>query len=98
MASWPTEHPDILTIRYEDFLGNEISAFGRIFEHYGLSALERRLGLWLARRHALSRRGGDPHIRNPSSGQWREHFTPRVRQVFDERYGELIRRLGYPEG
>ncbi|MCG8458558.1 MAG: sulfotransferase domain-containing protein, partial [Holophagales bacterium] len=70
MARWPAEHPHVLTLRYEDILGNEITAFRRIFEHYGLSHLESGLGTFFARRHALGRRRKDPHIRNPSSGQW----------------------------
>ena len=61
-----------------------------------LSTIERRLGEWFAKRYSLRRRGGDPHIRNPSSGQWRQFFTPRVRRAFDARYAGLVQQLGYP--
>ncbi len=98
MAAWP-DHPDIRTYRYEDILGNEAAVFLELFEHYGFGPLERRLGRFFCRRYSLrklGKRGADPHIRNPVSGQWREHFTPRVRRAFDERYAGLVDKLGYP--
>jgi hypothetical protein len=96
MAVWPSEHPDIVTFRYEDVVGDETAVFRELFEFYGLSPLERRLGAWFARRYSLRRRGRDAHVRDPASGQWRKHFTPRVRQAFDTSYAGLVRQLGYP--
>ena len=96
MAGWPAEHPDIVTYRYEDIVGNEATVFRELFDFYGLSPLERALGSWFANRYSMRKRAGDPHIRNPTSGQWRQHFTPRVRQAFDARHGGLIAQLGYP--
>jgi hypothetical protein len=97
MERWPDRHPDILTLRYEEMIGNEVQAFRRLFEFYGLGPIERRIGLWFASRYSLKKRSKDPHVRNPVSGQWREHFTPRVRRAFESRYAHLIGRLGYPE-
>jgi len=96
MAQWPTEHPDIVTFRYEDVVADGPAVFRDLLEFYGLSPMERGLGGWFARRYALGGRNSDPHIRNPASGQWRKHFTPRVQQAFDAKYAELIRQLGYP--
>lgn len=96
MAAWPRRHPDIVTYRYEDILGNETQVFDELFAFYGLSTLQRALGRHFVKRYSFRRLAPDPHVRNPSSGQWRQHFTPRVRQVFDRRYGALIRQLGYP--
>ena len=96
MAEWPDRHPDIVTYRYEDIVGNEPSVFRSLFEFYGLSAIERRLANFFANRYSIGRRAKDPHIRNPTSGQWRKHFTPRVSQAFDDQHAGLIRELGYP--
>lgn len=96
MAGWPEQHPDIITFRYEEILGDEARVFKRLFAFYGLSALERALGSFFARRYALRRMTADVHVRNPASGQWREHFTPRVRAAFDARYAGLVKQLGYP--
>jgi hypothetical protein len=59
--------------------------------------LERRLGMFFADRHSLARRQArDRHIRNPTSGQWRRHFTPRVKAAFDVEWAGLLAQLGYP--
>lgn len=96
MARWPADHPDIATYRYEDIVDDGPAVFRQLFAFYGLSPLERMLGNVLAHRYALGRRTADPHIRNPASGQWRQHFTPRVKEAFDSHYAGLIRQLGYP--
>lgn len=96
MAQWPTSHPDILTFRYEEILGNETDVFRQIFELYGLTPLERALGLRFAKKYSLRKIAADSHVRDPSSGQWRKHFTPRVRQAFDAQYAGLVKQLGYP--
>lgn len=95
MARWPAGHPDIATWRYEDIVGRERVVFRELFAFYGLTFLERGLGLRFAARYALRRRAGDPHVRNPASGQWRQHFTPRIEEAFTARYGGLLQRLGY---
>lgn len=98
MGAWPEHHPDVLLLRYEDVLGRELDAFDRLFEHYGLSPMERRLGRYFAGRHSLARRRpDDAHIRNPSSGQWKKHFTPRVREAFNDQWAHLITRYGYEQ-
>lgn len=96
MTGWPAEHPDILVYRYEDVVGNEVAVFRELFAFYGLSPLERRLGIGFARHFSVRRRAADPHVRDPAVGQWRKYFTPRVRRAFDARYSGLVRLLGYP--
>lgn len=96
MAQWPTEHPKIATYRYEDIVGAEAAVFRELFAFYGFSPLERGLGNWFVKRYSLGRRRADPHVRNPASGQWRKHFTPRVRQAFNARHAGLLEQLGYP--
>ena len=96
MARWPSRHPGIVVYRYEDIVGKEDRAFQQIFRHYGLSPVERGLGRLFARRYSIRKKRADPHVRNPAPGQWRKHFTPRVRRAFDAEYAALIQQLGYP--
>jgi hypothetical protein len=96
MAAWPASHPDIITFRYEDIIGNETPVFGEIFDFYGLSPVARTLGGFFARRYSIRRLSSDAHVRNPAAGQWRQHFTPRVRQAFDAEFASLVKQLGYP--
>ncbi len=96
MANWPSQHPDIVTYRYEEILGDEARVFDELFTFYDLSSLERTLGHWFVKRYSFRKIASDPHVRNPASGQWRKHFTPRVKQAFDTRYAGLVEQLGYP--
>jgi hypothetical protein len=96
MAAWPERHPDVVTYRYEEVVGDEARVFGEIFDFYGLSRVERSLGSWFVRRYSIRRMQADSHVRDPASGQWRKHFTPRVREAFDARHAGLVERLGYP--
>ena len=106
MAQWPQEDARVLQIQYEDVLKDPVHCFDRIFQWYGLSDVERRSGRWWAQRHALkpqAQRHGkamanrDTHIRNPSPGQWREHFSGRLQSAFEAQHPGLLDRLGYAE-
>ena len=96
MADWPARHTDIVTYRYEDIVGDEARVFSELFAFYGLSPIERALCSWFVERYSIARMAADAHVRNPASGQWRQHFTPRVRQAFDAKYAGLVKLLGYP--
>lgn len=99
MRSWPSDHPDIRTFRYEDILGNERRIFEDAYAFYGASSLTRKGAGRLAVRYSAARRASKTdHIRNPKPAQWREVFTATVLEEFNRRYGDLLGRLGYPEG
>lgn len=95
MAAWPESHPDIITFRYEEILGNESWVFAELARFLRFGPLERTLIHAFARRYSIRRQRADSHVRNPTSGQWRKHFTPRVRQAFENRHAGLIEQLGY---
>ena len=84
-----------MTIRYEDLLTNEGTTFEALFKFYGFSWVRRCVGVHAARKLSASNQDSRPHIRDPSTGQWKKHFTPRIKRYFDERYGDLVERLGY---
>lgn len=95
MRAWPEGHPDIVTHRYEQIVGREVEVFRALFRFYGLSFVQRIVGGWLAKRYSFKKIASDPHVRDPASGQWRNHFTPRVRSAFEARHPGLIEHLGY---
>jgi hypothetical protein len=35
------------------------------------------------------------HLRSGRPGEWRRHFSPRVADAFEKRFGDGLRRLGY---
>ena len=87
--------PRIRVFKYEEILGHEAEVFGEIFAFYELPWLERRAAMWLARYYAAPNRAGDRHVRDPSPGQWRSHFTPAVLEAFERQHGDLLELLGY---
>ena len=97
MREWPTDDPRIRVWRYEDILGNERRALGEVAAHYRLAwplrALIQRNAVRFDAAHAVAEKSS--HVRNPTSGQWREVFTPRVEREFTERWGDLLTRYGY---
>lgn len=96
MLGWPVEDHRIKLFRYEDVLGKELAVFGEMLKFYGLSFVERWLGLFLARKFsAKQQKGRIEHIRNPTSGQWRERFTPRLKEYFNEKYTPVLEQYGY---
>ncbi|HAA13463.1 MAG TPA: hypothetical protein DCE41_17940 [Cytophagales bacterium] len=97
MLEW-TEDERIKLFKYEDVLGQEATTFDAIFRHYEVPAYQRQLGVAIARQFALSgRKRIKTHIRNPQPNQWKEHFTPRVKEVFYDQYLPLLHHVGYLE-
>lgn len=96
MMDWPMGDPRIKTYKYEDLIGNEKDVFKDILKFYGVTWLESRLASILAEQFSANKQKGKTrHIRNARSSQWREHFTPRVQDYFERKYGELLERYDY---
>lgn len=92
-----------MLVRYEDLVGADAHAvFSRIFKHFDIAlpddVLSELLGAYSFRR--LS--GRDPgtedkssHLRSGRAGDWKNHFTPVVRERVEEELGDLIAQMGY---
>lgn len=100
MGRWPYEDARVLELRFEDMVGHEREHFAKIFQWYGLPDEHMDTALEIAESLSLkklpSNAEGLKHARKGSRfGQWREFFTPRITEVFKERHGETLIRLGY---
>lgn len=107
MRQWPTDDPRVQLVRYEDMIGNELDTFEKVFDHFEIDALEKRIGMFFADYYSAERQikrmnkkriklnPWAKHIRNPKSGQWRDHFTDKSLGYFNEHYGDLIDLYGY---
>lgn len=98
MLDWDYDSSPLTELRYEDLVtpsGSEVLAGAaeawpipdrdrvllvRAFEHYSAFGGAHR------------RRA---HVRDPRSGQWEEHFTPRVSDAFDAAFPDAVAKLGY---
>ena len=97
MLAWPEDGPRIRTYRYEGIMGREAQTFYDILRFYGFSRVDAlRAGYYGHKLSAKNRSGKTAHIRNPTSGQWEKHFTPKVAQKFNALYSDLLKKLDYP--
>lgn len=106
MARWDREQPEFIEVRYEDLIADEATWFDRIFRHYGFHDAAVADALDLVVRNSFSRVVGRPvgqeerghHLRSGRPGEWREHFGPAHRELFNELVGEELIALGYEAG
>jgi lipopolysaccharide transport system ATP-binding protein len=91
-------------IRYEDLIENDLAMFGELLiEQCGLPLSEEQLrGVVLANRferYTGGRARGEEdqghHFRKGVAGDWKNHFTERVKAAFKARYGGLLVATGY---
>lgn len=97
MLDW-VPHEGISETRYDELVGEgAIDAFEAAVDSWPIPAHERRLLVDLFRYFSLGGAGAmsNKHIRNASSGQWREQFTPAVVERFDDVFPDAVERLGY---
>lgn len=96
MVRWNYHDARFCEFSYEELISEDASRvfLGKISNRFPQSYTNLIGALFemFAHNGALAKRR---HIRNPSSGQWRKHFTPRVSDAFNERFGEDLVRLGY---
>jgi hypothetical protein len=101
MLDWDYDNPSILEMNYEKVFGNEKESFYKLFKHYGLDSTAIDLGLQLVNKYSfenqmkLGHTGEKRHLSKGSNGQWKEYFSPALKNIFKERYQGLILKLGY---
>ena len=95
-ADWLAQ-PDVCCVRYEQLRGeNTAATVERIVDHYAnrLSQPIDREAIVRAALAAVKPERSHTY-RSGLTDAWREAFTPRVAQAFDEVAGGLLERLGY---
>ncbi|MEM6728206.1 MAG: sulfotransferase domain-containing protein [Pseudomonadota bacterium] len=98
LREWPEDDPRIRTYRYEDILGDEEGIFGDIFSFMEFGWPGRAAGLSYVRRHASERKAARrDHIRDATSGQWRDVLPQDVIDAMARDFGDVLERYGYPE-
>lgn len=96
MKEWPTQDPRVKLFVYEEIIGNEPDVFEEMFSFYGLSWVERKAARFLADKFSAKKQSiSTRHIRNPISGQWKDHFTPKVMNYFERKHGDVLEYYGY---
>jgi hypothetical protein len=90
-------NPAVLCLRFEDFLEHREATLGRMLDEVEKTGYRipvprpRALGILQASIQPSRSRT----FRSGTAGGWREHFTPKHKQLFLDVAGELLIRLGY---
>jgi Sulfotransferase domain len=92
-----------ILLRYEDLLADDVALFTKLFvEQLGLpltadkverAVVENRFEKKYKRK--LGEEDAGSHGRKGTPGDWRNHFTPRLAQRFQELYGDVLPAGGY---
>jgi sulfotransferase 6B1 len=95
---WLTQ-PQVLSLKFEDLILDRQNTLGRILDY--LSTFNLKLStsqasaIAVLANHIAPRKSGT--FRKGQPGNWRDHFTPANKALFNEVAGDLLLRLGYEE-
>jgi hypothetical protein len=94
--SW-LERPEVLCLRYEDFLAAPEETLGSVFDHAVGRGFRSRVerGRAVEILHGRIDPARSPTFRSGEAGGWRRHFTPEITALFKQASGDLLVRLGY---
>lgn len=90
------DHPEVLTIHFEDLIHDRTAALAHIMNH-----LLTRTSLPASRQQILDSLESSinpqrsPTFRSGKTGEWKKHFTPEHKRIFKDVAGGLLVRLGY---
>lgn len=91
------ECPNILTIRYEQFLVDQAGTVGQVLDHATRrgfpSSMERNIAIQTIITHLNPQRS--PTFREGKTGGWHKAFSDENIQLFKETSGDLLVKLGY---
>lgn len=91
------ERPEVLVLRYEDFIIDSMKAVGKVFDH----AVARGFRCEGSRDEAVLdlvtsiNPHESPTFRSGKVGGWKEYFTPQHKALFKQVAGDLLITLGY---
>jgi hypothetical protein len=90
------DHPEVLTVHFEDLIHDRPAALARILDH-----LLTRTPLAAPRQQILDSLESSinpkrsPTFRSGKTGEWKKYFTEEHKRIFKDVAGDLLVRLGY---
>ena len=90
------DHPEVLSIHFEDLMNDRAAALARILEHFLA-----RVPLHFPRQLILNvlessiSPSKSPTFRSGKTGAWKQHFTREHKKIFKDVAGDLLVKLGY---
>lgn len=103
--SWlnvPSDGKQFLMVRYEDLVANDQTLFEQIIDYCEISISKKQLQDVVSNNSFQNVSGRKPgeedasaHLRKGIAGDWKNYFTPRVKEEFKRLYGDLLIKTGY---
>jgi len=91
-------HPEVLTIHFEDLINDRAATLTRIMDHFlARVPLQTPRQLILDSLESSINPTNSPTFRSGKTGEWKKHFTEEHKKIFKEVAGELLVKLGYEE-
>jgi sulfotransferase family protein len=91
-------HPEVLTIHFEDLIHDRVATLTRILDHFlarvPLQASRQRI---LDSLEASINPTKSPTFRSGKTGEWQKYFTEEHKKIFKNVAGDLLIKLGYEE-
>lgn len=94
--------PDVLILTYEELIRGTYAAFRRILDHCGIACADRDLRKITDDLSFEKQTGVKPgtedhhrHLRKGISGDWRNYFTPALKDLFKRNFNDLLVKAGY---
>jgi hypothetical protein len=89
-------HPEVLTIHFEDLINDRVQTLTRIMEHFlARVPLQSSRQLILDSLESSINPTKSPTYRSGKTGEWKKHFTDEHKKLFKDVAGDLLIRLGY---
>jgi len=90
------EHPELLSIHFEDLINYRAAILARILDHFLTRVpLHSRRQLILNSLESSINPAKSPTFRSGKTGEWKQHFTEEHKEIFKDVAGELLVKLGY---
>ncbi len=90
------DHPEVLTIHFEDLINNRASTLTCIMDHFLIRApLHAPRQLILNSLESSINPTKSPTFRSGKTGEWKKHFKVEHKQIFKNVAGDLLIKLGY---
>jgi len=103
MYKWDYHQPHITEWHMEDLIEDPFTTFTKILQDLDIQISSNKLKeiletysfKKLSNGHDRGHEDTNNHYRKGVSGDWKNHFTPKVTDAFERGYGRLIDKMGY---
>lgn len=90
------DHPEVLTLHFEDLIHARAATLTRIMEHLLARApLQTPRELVLSAMETSINPTKSPTFRSGKTGEWKKHFNEEHKRIFKDVAGDLLVKLGY---